>query len=70
MSINNNTVGTTEITPVETEVTRSEKQESRDFSRGRFNNMSTRPGNRPVVLYYQEETHGNNYSQDQNPASS
>ena len=36
MSINNNTVGTTEITPVETEVTRSEKQESRDFSRGRF----------------------------------
>ena len=28
MSINNNTVGTTEITPVETEVTRSEKQES------------------------------------------
>ena len=36
MSINNNTVGTTEITPVETEVTRSEKQESRDFSRVRF----------------------------------
>lgn len=37
MSINNNTVGTTEMTPVETEVTKSEKQESRDFSRGRFN---------------------------------
>lgn len=32
----NNTVGTTEITPVETEVTKSEKQESRDFSRGGF----------------------------------
>jgi len=32
----NNTVGTTEITPVETEVTKSMKQESRDFSRGRF----------------------------------
>lgn len=28
MSINNHTVGTTEMTPVETEVTRSEKQES------------------------------------------
>ena len=37
MSVNNNTVGTTEITPVETEVTKSMKQESRDFSRGRFN---------------------------------
>lgn len=36
MSIRNNTVGTTEITPVETEVTKSKKQESRDFSRGRF----------------------------------
>jgi len=33
---NNNTVGTTEITPVETEDTKSMKQESRDFSRGRF----------------------------------
>lgn len=32
----NSTVGTTEIKPVETEVTKSEKQESRDFSRGRF----------------------------------
>lgn len=40
MSVNNNTVGTTEITPVETEVTRSMKQESRDFSRGRFKNRS------------------------------
>ena len=27
----NNTVGTTEITPVESEVTKSMKQESRDF---------------------------------------
>lgn len=36
MSIRNNTVGTTEITPVEMEVTKSMKQESRDFSRGRF----------------------------------
>lgn len=33
----NSTVGTTEIKPVETEVTKSEKQESHDFSRGRFN---------------------------------
>lgn len=32
----NNTVGATEITPVETEVTRSKKQESRECSRGRF----------------------------------
>lgn len=32
----NSTVGTTEIKPVETEVTKSEKQESHDFSRGRF----------------------------------
>ena len=38
MSIRNNTVGTTEITPVETEVTRSMKQESRDIGCGRFNN--------------------------------
>ena len=37
MSIINNTVGTTGITPVETEDTKSMKQESRDFSRGRFN---------------------------------
>ena len=36
MSIRNNTVGTTEITPVEMEVTKSMKQESRDFSRGRI----------------------------------
>ena len=35
----NNTVGTTEITPVETDVTRSMKQESRDFSRGKFKNI-------------------------------
>lgn len=42
MSIKNNTVGTTEITPVETEVTRSEKQESRDFSRGRFKDLYER----------------------------
>ena len=34
----NNTVGTTVITPVEIEVTRSEKQESRDIGCGRFNN--------------------------------
>nr|DAG13023.1 MAG TPA: hypothetical protein [Caudoviricetes sp.] len=37
MSIRNNTVGTTEITPVEMEVTKSMKQESRDFSRATFN---------------------------------
>lgn len=42
MSIRNNTVGTTEITPVETEVTRSMKQESHDFSRGRFKRCSKR----------------------------
>ena len=36
MSVNNNTVGTTEITPVEIEVTKSMKQESRDFGRGRL----------------------------------
>lgn len=41
MSIRNNTVGTTGITPVETEVTRSMKQESRDFSRGRFKTART-----------------------------
>ena len=35
----NNTVGTTEITTVETDVTRSMKQESRDFSRGKFKNI-------------------------------
>ena len=34
---NNNTVGTTEITPVETEDTKSMKQESRDFGCGMFN---------------------------------
>lgn len=32
----NNTVGTTEITPVESEVTKTKKQESRDFGRRRF----------------------------------
>lgn len=32
----NNTVGTTETTLVETEITRSKKQESHDFSRERF----------------------------------
>ena len=32
----NNTVGTTGITPVESEVTKTKTQESRDFSRGRF----------------------------------
>lgn len=37
MSIRNNTVGTTEITPVKMEVTKSMKQESRDFSRATFN---------------------------------
>lgn len=36
MSIINNTVGITEITPVESEVTKTKKQESRDFSRGGF----------------------------------
>ena len=40
MSIINNTVGTTGITPVEIEVTKSMKQESRDFSRGRFNALT------------------------------
>ena len=33
----NNTVGTTEITPVETEVTRSEKQESYNLNYRKFN---------------------------------
>ena len=42
---NNNTVGTTEITLVETEITRSKKQESHDFSRERFNN----PGRKESV---------------------
>ena len=35
----NNTVGNMEITPVETEDTKSMKQESRDFSRGRFKSV-------------------------------
>ena len=43
MSIINNTVGTTGITPVETEDTKSMKQESRDFSRGRFKLSSKLP---------------------------
>ena len=34
------TVGTTGNKPVETEVTKSEKQESRDFSRGEFKSSS------------------------------
>ena len=37
----NNTVGTTEITPVESEVTKTKKQESRELSRGRFKNRSS-----------------------------
>ena len=44
MSIRNNTVGTTEITPVETEVTKSMKQESRDFGRRRFKELERLPG--------------------------
>lgn len=46
----NNTVGTTEITPVETEVARSKKQESRDFSCGRFKNKEITLADNLIML--------------------